>query len=101
MVLHLLNRSSHIADGCLENHRASCHRRIANKLRKKSGDHEDSGRDARAEFRVSDAEMVKGLGITRATAKAHREQLEALGLVTVLVQRIGKKTEIAVTKVKY
>jgi len=58
---------------------------------------EETARNTRAQFRVSDADMVRGLGITRATARAYREQLEALGLVSVERETTG----IAVKTVKY
>jgi hypothetical protein len=62
---------------------------------------EESARNTRAKFRVSDADLMDGLGIVRSTAKAFREQLHALGMITIDVKKSGDKKEIAITKVKY
>jgi hypothetical protein len=62
---------------------------------------EESARNTRAVFRVSDADLMEGLGIVRSTAKAFREQLQALGMITVAVKKSGDKKEIAITKAKY
>jgi hypothetical protein len=62
---------------------------------------EESARNTRAEFRVSDADLMNGLVIVRSTAKAFREQLSAVGLIVVEVKKAGKKNKIAITKVKY
>jgi hypothetical protein len=62
---------------------------------------EESARNTRAVFRVSDADLMQGLGIVRSTAKAFREQLHALGMITLDVKKSGDKRGIAITKVKY
>ncbi len=62
---------------------------------------EETARNTRAVFRVSDADVARGLSISRTTAKEYRERLHALGLVTVDVEKTGKKSDIAVTKAKY
>jgi hypothetical protein len=62
---------------------------------------EESARNTRAVFRVSDADLARGLDISRTTAKEYRERLLAVRLVTVEQKTAGKKSEIAVTKAKY
>jgi hypothetical protein len=62
---------------------------------------EELARNSSPKFRVSDADLMRGLGITRSTAKTYREQLSALGLILVEAKKTGKKREVAITKVKY
>ena len=62
---------------------------------------EESARNTRAGFRVSDADMTDGLGVSRTTAKEYREALRAIGLITVEEEKRGKTKQIAITRVKY
>ncbi len=62
---------------------------------------EESARNTRAKLRLSDADLMEGLGIVRSTAKTFREQLQEVGLISVEVKKAGTTQGIAITKVKY
>jgi hypothetical protein len=98
--------------GLFDEHRAYLSRKVIGKLYRINAaavkaylwlliQQEESARNTRAVFRVSDADLMHGLGIVRSTAKAFREQLHALGMITVDVKKSGDKKEISITKVKY
>jgi hypothetical protein len=62
---------------------------------------EESARNTKAAFHISDGDLMSGLGIVRSTAKTYREQLSALRLIKIDKKKSRNKNEIAITKVNY
>ena len=63
---------------------------------------EEKARNVRdVEIRVSDADLVRALGVSRTTAKAYRDRLTELALIEIEERFQGKKKVVTVRKVNY
>jgi hypothetical protein len=62
---------------------------------------EETARNTKAQFSISDAEMASGVGVSKRTACTYRELLSSLKLVDVRVFKGAKTEEKHIKKVKY
>jgi hypothetical protein len=62
---------------------------------------EETARNTREVFSISDAQLAQRLGVSKTTAAKYREQLQEQGLVKTVVEKVGKIREIRIKSVKY
>jgi hypothetical protein len=62
---------------------------------------EETARNTREVFSISDAQLAQELGVSKTTAAKYREQLQEQGVVKTVVEKVGKIGEIRIKSVKY
>jgi hypothetical protein len=62
---------------------------------------EETARNTKEVFGVTDAELGEALGVSKTTAAKYREQLQELGLLKMEIEKVGKIGQITVRKVNY
>jgi hypothetical protein len=62
---------------------------------------EETARNTKGRFSVTDAALAEALGVSKTTAANYREQLQELGIVNVGTEKPGKIRQIRVEGVKY
>jgi hypothetical protein len=62
---------------------------------------EETARNTREVFSISDAQLAQELGVSKTTAAKYREQVQEQGVVNPVVEKVGKIGEFWIKRVKY